>query len=232
MGALAVKGYYKNWYQHYLEIEKEKTEDLQRGYYSNLAEKGETLSKKEKTINGHHQEENHNEVMPVPERSGRHKKKFRVFSFLLPLMTILGFAFLWYQMDVGPIRSFTHDVLVLAGIREDVADVTHYHTSLLDQHTAFNGLLATYITVENEIDFETLQVAYNEIHDLHSEVIAVSGSQHEAVMSLWSFKLDRTSQMMKDLREDGAAAAYEQFISDQEETEAMIRIALGIGTEI
>jgi len=234
-----MKGYYKNWYQHYLEVEKEKEKEVQRGYYSNLAEKKEVLPQREKAVMDS-EKEHHTEIEVVPISGGRGKKrkdkkkgKFRIIGFFLPVMTIFGFVFLWYQMDVGPIRRITHEALVLAGIREEAVDVVSYHTSLLDQHTAFAEKIAAYITGEGETDFESLQLIYDEIRSQHLEIAQVSGDDYDEANRLWPFMLYSTSQMMNDLvTSDDIDDAHEQFVSDQEEIEAMIRNALGLDVDI
>jgi hypothetical protein len=225
-----VKGYYKNWYQHYLELEKQKEKEVQRGYYSNLTR---SENKAENRIPARLQ----GEKSKVPEgplfTRVKKKKKFKLFSVLLPISTILGFIFLWYQMDIGPIRSLAHEVLGFAGIRQEVVDVVSYHINLLDQHIAFAEKVAVYLTSEDEADFESLQLIYDEIRINHIEVAKVSGDDYKEVIRLWPFMLSNTSQMMRELiTVDDVEVAHKQFISTQEEIEAMIRNALGVGEEI
>lgn len=227
-----MKGYYKNWYQHYLAVEKQKERDEQRGYYANLAQEQEMSLRSEKIKHVPYKKENDDERVLVQMSQRRpQKNKFGIVNFLLPMMTVSGFVFLWYQLDIGPLRSLTHDVLVLTGIRENVVDVVSYHLSLLDQHTAFAEKIAAYVIGEDETDFESLQLIYDEIRGSHLEVTQVSGDHYEEVMRLWSFKLYSMSRMMKDLvTNEDLQGAYEQFVHDQAEIASMIRIALEAGS--
>lgn len=228
-----MKGYYKNWYQHYLEVEQEKEKEMQRGYYSNLIEKEDMASKREKVTHVTHGKENHAEIKAIPVSTGRSKKnKFNAISLLLPVVTILGFIFLWYQLDIGPVRKLTDDVLVFTRIKGEGDDVVGYHMSLLDQHTEFAEKVEAYITSEDEVDFELLKNIYDDIHAQHREVANVSGDEYEQATSLWPFMLKSTSEMMTELASsDDVDVAHKQFVADQEEIGAMIRSSIGLGTE-
>lgn len=233
-----MKGYYKNWYQHYLKVEKEKEKELQRGYYSNLVKIKEAPLKQEKptyeTLKITHGKQNKVDIKTMPVSTGRRKKNsFRVTSLLLPVLTILGFVFLWYQMDIGPVRSLTHDVLALAGINDEAADVLSYHTSLLDAHTEFVQKVTAYVASEAQADFETLELLYAEIHAQHTKVSEVADDDYQEANVLWPSMLHSTSEMMRRLAEsDNVGIGYEQFVVDQENIDAMIRRAIGLGTAI
>lgn len=226
-----MEGYYKNWYQHYLELEKKKEKDAQRGYYSNLAPPEEKTdhpvpeSRKEET----HQLPEVAPVIPIKKK----KKKFRLFGILLPISTILGFVFLWYQMDIGPTRQLVDEALVFAGIREEAIDVISYHTSLLDQHVAFAEKVATFINGEDELSFDDLELMFNEIRATHTQVVEISEEEHAEAVRLWSFKIASTQQMMTDLIiDEDIDEAHAQFIIDQREIADMIRAELMIEEEL
>ena len=226
-----MKGYYKNWYQHYLELEKEKEKEIQRGYYSNLASK-ENKGKAESGIPERLQEEKGKilEIKPVVPVK-RKKKKFGLVGVLLPITTITGFIFLWYQLDIGPTRHLINDALVFAGIREEVIDVVSYHTSLLDQHVEFAEKVAAYINGEGEISFGDLELIYDEIRATHMRVIEVSEEEHAEAIRLWLFKISSTHQMMNDLISDDDIDVA-QFMIDQREIAALIKAELLIGEDL
>jgi len=223
-----VNGYYKNWYQHYLELEKEKEKDIQRGYYSNLAQKQDKAydqipesQKKEKS--------NLSEIQPSMSIKKK-KKGFSLLALLLPISTVLGFIFLWYQMDIEFVRYLVDEALVFAGIREDEIDVVSYHISLLDQHVEFAELVAAYVNEEDELNFTDLELMYDEIRSTHTHVVEISKEEHAEAVRLWSFKIASINQMMNDLINDNnIEEAHAQFIVDQEAIAAMIREELLIG---
>ncbi|MCL2559982.1 MAG: hypothetical protein FWE07_05790 [Turicibacter sp.] len=225
-----MKGYYKNWYQHYLEVEKEKEQELQRGYYSNLAKKEEKpLPKNEKAERVQPEKEASLVSTAVPTRSGRNKKRFRVLGLFLPISTVVGFGFLWYQMDIGPIREWTNEALVFVGLREEALCVVSRHTHLLEQHMAFADHVSAYLADDEDVDLETLQLMYEEIRSAHLEVGGLSGEAFEEVNRLWTFMLYSTTQMMHELTTDGEVAdVYEVFASDQTDIGAMIMTELGL----
>jgi len=227
-----MKGYYKNWYQHYLKLEKEKEKEIQRGYYSNLAPK-ESKDKIENQGSDQLQEEKSkvSEGQPIILVKKK-KRKFRFLGVLLPVVTISGFIFLWYQLDVGPIRRLVDDALVFAGAREEAIDVVSYHTSLLDQHVEFAERVAAYISGENELSFDNLELMYDEIRATHTRVIEVSEGEHAEAIRLWAFKIASTQQMMSDLLiddDDDLVEAHAQFVIDQREIAVLIRAELLIG---
>ena len=226
-----MKGYYKNWYQHYLALEKQKEKEIQQGYYSNLAPKEKVVEDpvlEEKNI----EKKQHSSDQPVTPFKQK-KKPFKLVSLCLPLSTALGFTFLWYQMGVEPVRRFVGETLVFAGIRaEETVDVISYHTTLLDQHLAFAEEIATYISGESELGFEDLELMFNDIRDKHSHVVEISEETHAEAVRLWSFKLASTTQMMNDLlSETDLDSAHAQFVVDQREITAMIQAELLIEEE-
>ena len=225
-----MKGYYKNWYQHYLELEKEKEKKIQRGYYSNLAP---TEEKVENNVPESRKEEDKRpEIEPFVGESKK-KKKFRlfgIFGILLPISTLLGFTFLWYQMDIGPVRHLVDEVFVMARLREETIDVVSYHTSLLDQHVAFAEKVATFINGEDALSFDDLEAMFDEIRETHARVVELSEAEYEEAVRLWSFKISSTQQMMIDLIIDkDVEEAYAQFTIDQREIGELIRAELLIG---
>ena len=226
-----MKGYYKNWYQHYLKLEKQKEEEVQRGYYSNLAPKesqDKAVDVVQEKVSSDKSKVSELQPVMMPVKKG----KFKLLGALLPMATILGFAFLWYQLDVGPTRRLVNDALVFAGIREEALDVVSYHTSLLDQHVEFAEKVAAYINGDGEISFGDLELIYDEIREMHMRVIEVSEEEHEEAIRLWLFKISSTHQMMNDLiNDDDIEVAHAQFVIDQQEIAAMIRAELMVGEE-
>ena len=221
-----MKGYYKNWYQHYLEVEEQKGKELQRGYYANFT-RPETEF--EQRIPEYQQGENSRMQKYKPFRPMRKKKnKFNFFSALLPMTIIVGFVFLWYQMDAGPVRHLVNEALVLTRIREATADVVSYHTILLEQHAEFSEKVSAYVNGEEDLSFDDLDILYEEIQATYMRVVEVSEVEHEEAMRLWSFKISNTEQMMDNLTndDDGIVAAHAQFEIEQQELATMIRLEL------
>jgi len=228
-----MKGYYKNWYQHYLKLEKEKEKEMQRGYYSNLAPKESQEKVKDQAPEGLQEEESKiseiRSIRPVKKK----KKGFSFFNLLLPVALISGFIFLWYQMDIGPTRQLVDEALVFVGVREETVDVVSYHRSLLDQHVAFAEKVAAYLNGEDEISIDDLELIYDEIRAIHMRVIEVSEEEREDVIGLWLFKISSTHQMMNDLISDeDVDVTYAQFVIDQREMAERIRVALMIGEDL
>jgi len=228
-----MKGYYKNWYQHYLELEQQKKKDEQRGYYSNLAPE-DKKSKAEKQFSEGRAEKNNKVLEEEPVIIVKKKKrKHRLLGVLLPITTIMGFVFLWYQMDIGPIRQFVNDALVVVGIREEAIDVIGYHTSLLDQHVTFAENVAMYINGEDELTFTDLELMYNEIRASHRHVVEISREEHAEAVRIWSIKISNVTHMMNGLlEEDDIGEIHVQFIADQQEMVELIRAELVIGEEL
>jgi len=228
-----MKGYYKNWYQHYLKLEEEKEKEMQRGYYSNLAPK-ESQDKVENPEPAQLEEEQSKdldiqEVKSVQRKRPVKKKKKRL-GILLPVALISGFTFIWYQMDIGPVRHLVNEALVFAGVREESIDVVSYHEYLLDLHVLLGEKIATYLNEESHSNFDDIQMTYDDIRRAHMRVIEVSGQEHEEAIRLWLFKISSTHQMMHDLAsEEDITEAYAQFVIDQREIGEMIRAALMIG---
>ena len=218
--------YYKNWYQHYLELEEQKEHDVMRGYYTNLIPKeNEAITRIPERL----QEEKRKIPAGKPYVPVRKQKKgFHFLGVLLPIATILGFLFLWYQIDVGPIRHLVNEAFIFVGIREETVDVISYHTSLLNQHVEFAEKVAAYINGENELSFADLDSLYEEIRATHMRVVEVSGDEGYAeALRLWSFKIASTNQMMNDLIFDSdVKGAHEQFIADQQAIAALIKAEL------
>jgi len=236
-----MKGYYKNWYQHYLKLEEEKEKEVQRGYYSNLAPKESQDKVKNQAPEGLQEEKSEiSEIRTIVPVKKKKKKRVSFFNILLPVALISGFSFLWYQMDIGSTRQLVDEALVFVGVREKTIDVVSYHTSLLDQHVEFAEKVAAYINGEGEISFDDLELIYDEIRAMHMRVIEVSEEEHEEVIRLWLFKISSTHQMMNDLVSDEDAevaainidAAHSQFVIDQREIAALIRAELMIGEDL
>lgn len=221
-----MKGYYKNWYQHYLEEQEQKGKELQRGYYTNFAPP-------ETEVDHQTSEYQQGEVSRMqryqPYRPMKKKKnKFRLLSALLPMTIIVGFVFLWYQMDAGPVRHLVNEALVLTRIREATADVVSYHTILLDQHAEFSEKVSAIVNGDEDFSFEDLDLLYEEIQATYMRVVEVSEVEHEEAIRLWSYKISNTKQMMDDLisDDDGIVAAHAQFEIEQQELAMMIRSEL------
>jgi len=221
-----MKGYYKNWYQHYLEEEKKKDQELKRGYFSNLPEK----QPEEQEI----QVEEVESEQPVERTSMLKKKKksgrrFGCLGVLLPLSTILGFLFLWYQLDIGPLRALVDDALVLVGMREESEPILEYHEDLLERHEAFVEEVDR-LDFDEEMDLDELRELYEGLQEAHEQVIDVSTDEFDEAIRLWGFKLTSASQMMNGLENEveDLADIYEQFMEDQVEIGNMIREELGL----
>jgi len=217
-----MKRYYRNWYQHYLELQAEKERELQRGYYSNLAPKTEKNKPQEITdLLG--QEQADNSVSPVAKRK-KEKEKFRLRDLLLPVMTICAFGAVWYHFDLGPVRAFVNDGLVWVGIRAETVDVISYHVSLLDQHVEFAEAVANFMAGEHELSFADLDALYDQIRLRHQEVIEVSTPVYAEAVRLWDFKIASTRQMLNWLQNNEDLPERQiQFLTDQDALATMIR---------
>ena len=215
-----MKGYYKNWYQHYLELEEKKEIEARRGYYSDFVvpEKGAENQMPESRKGFNHK-------YPNVQSAKKEKKRSTRLGALLPVATILGFIFLWYQMDAGPVRHLVNEALVFARVREVAVDVISYHTNLLDQHIEFAEKVSAYINREGELSFDDLESLYDEIRATYTQVVEVSDEEHKEVIRLWSHKMSSTGKMMNDLiiDDDDIIAAHAQFVIEQEELAALIR---------
>jgi len=216
-----MKGYYKNWYQHYLEVEAQKELDMKRGYYSNLATKKEERQRN----NSEDLQEEMNQILTIKtlEHTGKKRKKRPLLAIFLPAFILVGFVLLWYQMDVGPTRQLVNEALVFARVREPAIDVIGYHTSLLDQHLEFAEQIAAYITAEGELDFADLELMFNDLRQKHLQVAEISGENYSQVIKLWSDELNNTEQLLNELSTEGdVGQAYEQFLTYQQENLALI----------
>ena len=223
-----MKRYYRNWYQHYLELEAEKNREIQRGYYSNLA-----------PSKGEHNKEGYREKSaelstqaPIQEVAEKKKAKrgLRVLDLLLPFLMICAFVVTWYKLDIGPVRQFVHESLVWVGVREETVDVISYHVSLLDQHLAFADAVANFITGDTELSFADLDLLYDAIRLRYDEVIEVSTEVHAEAVRLWGFKVASAQQMMNNLLiNDDVTSDHAQFLNDQAEIAALIRDELRFG---
>jgi len=231
-----MKGYYKNWYQHYLKLEEEKEKEMQRGYYSNLAPK-KSQDKVENLAPAQAEEEQSKDLDIQEVRSVQRKRPVKRqkkrFGILLPIVLILGFAFIWYQMDIGPARHLVNEALVFAGVREEAIDVVSYHEHLLDLHVLFVEEVNAYLNGESGTSFGDVQLIYDDIRNTHMRVIEVSEQEHEEVIRLWLFKISSTHQMMHDLAsEEDATESHAQFVIDQREIGELIRAELMIGEDL
>ena len=227
-----MKGYYKNWYQHYLDQEEQKGKDVQRGYYSNFASpESEAQRKPEYSQMGRQEEMYTTPKFQHIKSMKKRKTQPRFLSALLPVATIFGFIFLWYQMDAGPVRHLVNEALVFARVREATIDVISYHTNLLDQHVEFAEKVSAYIDREGELSFDDLESLYDEIRAAYIQIIEISEIEHEEAIRLWSYKISNTQQMMNDLiiiDDDDIIAVHAQFMMDQEELALLIRAELMI----
>lgn len=222
-----MKRYYRNWYQHYLELQAEKEREIQRGYYSNLAPKTE---KNPETVGQNKSTDAMSDgSVPPVEKSKKAKQKFRLLDLFFPFVTVCAFVFIWYQLDVGPIRHVVNEGFVLIGVREEAVNVISYHVNLLDQHLEFADAVAQFISGETELSFADLDLLYHQIRARHSEMIDVSMPVHAEAVRLWGFKVASTHQMMNGLLDGGdVTAVHAQFLSDQAAIAAMIRSELAI----
>lgn len=225
-----MKGYYKNWYQHYLKLEAEKQKEIQRGYYSNLAAKateaGVVPAGMPETSVGEL------ERLIIPDKkTGKRKKRFRILNLFMPTVIVFGFLFLWYQLDLGPIRQFTNNSLVFVGLRDETVNVISYHVALLDQHLEFADRLALYINGEHELSFEDLDNLYDEIRLKHGHILEISPND-APVNRLWDFKIASLKQMLNELIiDEDIVTAHAQFTADQQEIATMIRSELDLCDE-
>jgi len=214
-----MKGYYKNWYQHYLEEEKKKDQELKRGYFSNLPKEQpeEQEEQLEKTV-----EELSVEEIPAPPKKRR--RRIGCLGVLLPLSTILGFLFLWYQLDIGPIRDLVNEGMVLVGIREESEHIRDDHVALLEQHEAFMEEVGA-LDFDEGMDLADLHELYEQLQEAHEYVIDVSTEPFDEAIRLWGFKLTSVSQMMNALENEheNLDDVFEEFMEDQIEIGNMIR---------
>lgn len=224
-----MKGYYKNWYQHYLEEEKEKERALKRGYYSNLPPKDEVVEIKEETNDVEavltEKEIVLSKVAVVPKKKEK-KRRARLGSILLPLLIIVGFIGLWYHMDVGPTREWVDVALVWTGVREAQVDVAAFHEELLDAHQVFATLVGDFVggdaTRADEVGAQ-----YGKIRALHQVLLDVSSEGHEELVRLWSFKIFSTNQMMSAVHSGiDVELTYEQFLGELEEVGGLILLEM------
>jgi len=217
------KVYYKNWYQHYLEEEKKKDMKLKRGYFSNLPEE-EVKEEEEKQ---EEKQEKAAEQVLVPKRK---RRRFGCLGILLPLSTISGFLFLWYQLDIGPIRDWVAEGLVFVenwvGTEEveEAEDALAYQVALLEQHEAFVREVAR-LDFDGEMDLSRVRALYEELQDAHEHLTEVSSEAFDEAIRLWGFKLTSVNQMMDGLEEkdENLGEIYGRFREDQVEIGTMIR---------
>ena len=219
-----MKGYYKNWYQHYLEVEAKKEQDMKRGYYSNLTteeqvpnrEKSEAQSDKSQTI-----------IQATKTKDK--KKKNHFLNFFLPVVTLVGFIFFWYQADIGPTRELVNEVLVLTGMREPAVDVVGHHTSLLEEHSAFSEKILTFLNDDGEVSLSELEQLFDYLQEKHVQIAEVSNEVDTTVLKLWSSKIANIEEIMTHLitgDQIDMLIAYEKFILEQAEIASMIMTEL------
>ena len=226
-----MKGYYKNWYQHYKEEDKRKEQELKRQYFSDEPEVKKESKKSYRQEKVKKVQVMEDDYMPKRKKY-RRKRSFigGLFGVLLPLSTVFGFGFLWYQLDVGPVRGLVDDALVFVGIREESEVVLGYHIDLLTQHEEFvekvDGL-----DFSNELNLVELHGLHQNILSAHEYVTSISTNAFDEANRLWGFKLTSVNEMMRAL-EGNDEALYEvfnEFVTNQTEIANMVREALGIG---
>jgi len=223
-----MKGYYKNWHQHYIERELQKEEDLKVGYYTNLSPKKEDPILQGSTIADDYYR-NLKFGNNINEKTKKKNKGSSKFGILLPLMTFFGFVFLWYQLDMGPVREYVNLALIFVGIRDDSIDVLSYHSDLLDRHSLFSELVFGIDVVEGNFDLDELELLYSEIRQSHSQILNLSHDEYMQTMSLWALKISSTSQLMNELRNnENVELAVAQFEVDQRGLADRIRAELNI----
>lgn len=117
-----MKQYYKNWYQHYLELEAEKEREIKRSYYSNIAVKKGNHEHQQilQTLSNFATEKPSSKVRKKQTSSPR----LRLFNLFLPLLTVVAFVAVWYRLDLGPVRYYVNEALVFVGVRTEVLDVS------------------------------------------------------------------------------------------------------------
>ena len=101
-----MKGYYKNWYQHYLELEKVKEQNLQKGYYSNLAKANQAV---EQTFTSPKKPQNHNQEFEPIATNLQAEKNFGLLLTLI-LGAILGVVFLLSFFDTNSLIEIFHNI--------------------------------------------------------------------------------------------------------------------------
>ena len=231
LGDDIMKGYYKNWYQHYKEVDEQREREIKRGYFTDIPENDYEYGRLKSSAQKPNLRDFENSYAPK-RRSVRKKRSFfgSFFGLLLPLSTILGFGFLWYQLDMGPVRTMVNDALVFVGVREDVEVVLGYHMELLERHEAFVEKVEG-LNFSEELNLAELHGLYQEIKQTHAHVNSLPYDGFTEANRLWGFNLQSVSNMMYALDGDleHIDEVFGNFILDQTEIANMVREALGIG---
>ena len=228
-GGDEMKGYYKNWYQHYLEIEEEKKKAVQRGYYANLEPK--SMDEKKPVVKKARENSESQTMAPkVKVAKSKAAKKSVLPGLLFPVFMLAGFVFLWYQLDIGPVRSWTGDALMMIGAREEptveTVDVLAPHTELLALHEVFISQMVSYIQGEFD-DFSLLLNEYDQMLLRHDYFMAQIAENEPVAVNDWREKVASVSQMMVILNEQLVVDdEFAQFLTVQDQLTDLIHAQL------
>lgn len=206
-----MNGYYKNWYQHYLKEEEQKQKELKKAYYTNIESKVEaTTPSVTPTV------KDDPPVVTVEKDVKKKRKRFSIFRLFLPLTTVVGFVFLWYYMDVGPIRSIVNEALVVTGLRFETIESVISQEELINKHELFINSLINYVSYTNEEDLRNLNYLYESIKTDHQQLIESGNIRDEETLQAWTFKIFGVHQIVIELQAGlDLTATYEQFINEQ-----------------
>lgn len=221
-----MKGYYKNWYQHYLKLEEQKEQDIKRGYYSNLAPKEMEKARKLAT------KEEKKEIPPLQltQPVKKKKKRFRFLNILFPLSILATFTFIWYQMEIEFIHNFVNEALIFARIKEPAINVASYHIDLLNQHETFLYNVEVYVSGADGLSFSELERLHQNVQNKYGFVAEIDNDEYLTVVNLWTAKMGAVEQMMGILETaDDPKLAFGAFMDEQGEFLELIRISLDVG---
>ena len=203
-----MKGHYKNWYQHYLALEAQKERDVQRAYFSNYEPENldEVAEDSEDFLSSTILEN-------VPVK--RHNR-FQLIGLLLPLVTISGFVFLWYQLDIGPVRDIVHEAFVHIGVREEINDA-QAREALLDAHARLQVAMASYVAGSE--DFAPVMGAYEALRSNQEAYMAALSAPNRETLTE---KLAHAQQMVEALQTAYTQADFVAFLETQSSLRAQL----------
>jgi len=217
-----MKRYYKNWYQHYLEIEAQKEQDIKRGYYSNLPSKNEERQHKKSTLS--QDEQDQNPIVRTVEYTDKKQKKRSLLTIILPLTALVGFVFLWYQMDIGPTRQLVDEALVFVRFREPIVEVANHNRNFLTQHLEFAEAVTVYLNHNNELEFDRLESMFYDLQERYKDIASLSEVEDIEVVELFSTKMSEVEQLMRALEsEANIEEAYAKFVRNQQEITTLLQ---------
>ena len=249
--------YYRNWYQHYkqLQIEKEKTAQIE--YFSDFKD-----IIPDEGMNAIHEEGNDRD--DVKPKDGKYRVKhdslreeatlhhtfreknernFNILGFLLPISTMFGFLFLWYNLGIGvaPFRLAIEEVAAFVGLNHSVDEtalVIEKHESLMDMYYEINRQIQGYIESPIGVSTNLAEMIHNyqSINDRNENLDEISNENFPDLARMRKFKLMSLSEMMtyiieNDTITDEMLEVYGQFTIDQNEIRSLINHELELLTD-